>query len=557
MPVIAELAEMENRASAAPESDGAASDNASAQGTHPIDEFVRERFVPGPDTIIVRELLHGRKVRYADREETCSPEAAAFVVGENMRQFEPGSTRYYSEYKTAVGTVCHISEAADKVAAALDRESLCALLKDLARQEGNGFFIPYGRYADGAQIAELIGAINKQNVVDSDSWVAQRKNCIAARSGLLLSDTREAMLYLEKVGQLEAYAGIRGTDADTVRDCVLSDIGLDEQGGKTYDLGNQIVTVRLQRDLSFLVELPNGKTAKSIPKRGSEPEKYAQTKADFAEMKRLARKIVKSRGDVLFDAFLSGETRGAASWKSAYLGNPLLRYAAGALVWVQGGNTFTLSENGAIDSAGASYELTEEPVQLAHPMEMPQGEAEAWQRYFSAHGIKQPFPQIWEPVCRPEEIRPDRYQGAVQPMLRFANKERHGIMTYGLKPYSEKFGFALDGCQLTFSSSVSWRLGHDGAAEETFTLGTFTFDRYTRRVNHIVALLDGWTAEDRVRKDDIGVMDQMSGFTLAQITEFIAIAQEANAVNVLALLLEYKKDRFVGFDPMEEFTLDL
>ena len=71
-----------------------------------------------------------------------------------------------------------------------------------------------------------------------------------------------------------------------------------------------------------------------------------------------------------------------------------------------------------------------------------------------------------------------------------------------------------------------------------------------------MAILDGWTVEGRIRNDDVSVMDQMSSFTLAQITEFIAIAQEAEAVNVLALLLEYKKEHFAGFDPMEEFTLE-
>ena len=71
-----------------------------------------------------------------------------------------------------------------------------------------------------------------------------------------------------------------------------------------------------------------------------------------------------------------------------------------------------------------------------------------------------------------------------------------------------------------------------------------------------MAILDGWTVEGRIRNDDVSVMDQMSSFTLAQITEFIAIAQEAETVNVLALLLEYKKEHFAGFDPMEEFTLE-
>lgn len=33
-------------------------------------------------------------------------------------------------------------------------------------------------------------------------------------------------------------------------------------------------------------------------------------------------------------------------------------------------------------------------------------------------------------------------------------------------------------------------------------------------------------------------------------------AQEANAVNVLSALLEYKNNNFSDFDPMDEFTLE-
>ena len=51
-------------------------------------------------------------------------------------------------------------------------------------------------------------------------------------------------------------------------------------------------------------------------------------------------------------------------------------------------------------------------------------------------------------------------------------------------------------------------------------------------------------------------MELMPGFTLMQITEFIAAAQEANATNVFAALLEYKNASFADFDPMDEFTLE-
>ena len=59
-----------------------------------------------------------------------------------------------------------------------------------------------------------------------------------------------------------------------------------------------------------------------------------------------------------------------------------------------------------------------------------------------------------------------------------------------------------------------------------------------------------------MQKDDLTVMDLMPNFTLAQITEFIKAAQDADAVNVTAALLEYKNNTYPDFDPMAEFTLD-
>ena len=72
----------------------------------------------------------------------------------------------------------------------------------------------------------------------------------------------------------------------------------------------------------------------------------------------------------------------------------------------------------------------------------------------------------------------------------------------------------------------------------------------------VIAYLDRITVYDRIKKDDASVMNQMERFTLAQITEFIGIAQENSATNVTALLLNYKNENFGDFDPMAEFTLD-
>lgn len=102
---------------------------------------------------------------------------------------------------------------------------------------------------------------------------------------------------------------------------------------------------------------------------------------------------------------------------------------------------------------------------------------------------------------------------------------------------------------------IDWRR-HEIRMEDRFEVKSFTCKKYTRQVNHIVAYLDRITVWDRVKMDDIGVMEIMDRFTLAQVTEFIGAAQEANAVNVLAALMYYKNTHFAEFDPMDEFVLE-
>ncbi len=84
----------------------------------------------------------------------------------------------------------------------------------------------------------------------------------------------------------------------------------------------------------------------------------------------------------------------------------------------------------------------------------------------------------------------------------------------------------------------------------------FRFEKYTRQVNHIVVHLDKGTVAGRIKKDDVSATQWFDRFTQAQITEFINLALENNAVNVLAQLMEYKNQHFPDVNPMDRFTLD-
>ena len=486
-----------------------------------------------------------------------APESAMAYL---LTAHEELQTQLYQEQPDVVASYQKpgVCKHAAEVLALLDQKSFQSALLALAdanlglsgRSKKMFLAYPICRYADEALMAELTKRAPKwaSSVSGNDAPPLR-----TFRKAVLYSETRAAMLFADKFGELDRYAGIRGTDADTIRDQFLSDVGLDETGGKTYNLGNQTVTARLQKDLSFLVELPTGKTAKSLPKKGADAEKYATANADFSEMKKNAKKIVKNRVSILFEDFLSGRARKADAWKESYLKNPLLRQVGSLLVWAQDGNTFLLTDTGAVTADGAPYSIGNTEIALAHPMDMTRNDLTAWQKHFTANGIRQPFEQIWEPVVEPNSVTEDRYQGCMIPYYRFMGQKKHGIHVEDEDFHNEIY-ISFDDCHADIQR-IDWQR-HEISPDHRFEIQRFSVSKFTRKANHIIAYLDRVTIYDRIRKDDTSISAFLPQFTLAQITEFLKLATENNCTNVTALLLDYKNQNFADFDPMEEFSLE-
>ena len=447
---------------------------------------------------------------------------------------------------------------AESLVEELDPASLQSCLRSMATNLGMSgrskkMFLAYPicRYADEAYMEELTKAARSWSSSVSGNNAPPLRTF---RKASAYSNTRSAMLFADKYGDLEEYAKLRGFTEDVFRDRYLSDIGIDESGGKTYDLGNQSVTVRLQKDLSFRVELPSGKTVKTLPKKGADAEKYAIANGDFSEMKKLAKKIVKNRNEILLKAFLSGKKQNAQEWCEAYLHNPLLRSVASLVVWNQDGKTFVLKDGQPVTSTEQPYSVGNKPISVAHPMEMGSREVQQWQQYFTSHSLKQPFAQIWEPVIDPNTIQEDRYKDIRIPYFRFMKQEKHGIHIEDFN-FHDEMDISFDECNARVES-VDW-IRHMIDINCSFEVTSFGFEKYSRQVNHIVGLLDKWAVYGRILKDDTSITNQLSHFTLAQIEEFLKLAMENNCTNCTAALLAFKNANFADFDPMAEFTLEL
>ena len=444
------------------------------------------------------------------------------------------------------------------IVALLDHDAFMDALRKLAKNylgitgRSKKMFLAYPicRYADETLMAELTKTAPSWRSSVSGNEVPP---LWTFRDANIFNNTRAAMLFADKYGELDIYAEARGTDADTLRDQYLSDVGLDADSGKTYDLGNQTVVARLQDDLSFLVELPNGKTAKSLPKKGADEALYATANADFSEMKKAVKRILKNRNTTLLQDFLTNKKRDADAWNAAYLGNVLLRRAAKLLVWVQDKQTFTVADKGLICADGTEYMLTDKKVALAHPMDMKKEDVAAWQNYFTTHGLKQPFEQIWEPTVDPATVQPDRYKGCMIPYYRFTGQTKRGIHVEDWDFHNE-IDIRFDDCDAEVER-IDWAR-HEISPNHNFEVTHFAFKKYTRKVNHIVAYLDKVTVFGRIAKDDVSIADRLDAFTLAQIAEFIEFATKQNCTGCAALLLEYKQTHFPDADPMDTFVLE-
>ena len=492
------------------------------------------------------------KVRMTGTEEFAPPFVVKCAVAPYLDLYT-GRPKHIGGYKTDHIDV-KIIELADKAAELLNVIDLQGLLEKECGNGNSAWLLPYCRYATGQQISALISKMRKW-----ENWyefgATGRGDIITARGSLMLSETREAIMYLEKKNLLSDYAKLRGTDADVIRDTVLAEFGLDASGKKEYDLGSKKVVVSLAQDLSLVIyDVAENKTVKSIPKKGTDPELVKEAAADFSEMKKNTKKVVKSRNEMLFDDFLSGKTKPAVSWKASYTKNPLLKCVSELIVWNQGKSTFIMTQDGPVDFNGNLYEIDENTeIGVAHPIEMETAVIEAWQKYFTSKGLKQPFSQIWEPVIEKDEIKEDRYKGCLIPFYRFRSQEKHGITIEDYN-FHDEIVISFKDCNTNVERIDLHR--HEIRNDDNFEITSFSFKDYTRQVNHIVAYLDKISVYDRILKDDISIAMSLKEFTLAQITEFINIALEHNCTNCLAMLMDYKNKTYSSYDPMDEFTLE-
>lgn len=510
-------------------------------------------------------------VKLAGSDVVSSPDVLNYIISAYARitpervhiTVEPGNPYVniegFGDYRKAYWIGACFCPEADEVAKALDKTALADALGELVA-EGlweDKKLVPealtaYARYADETHVSKLVTYINKW--ARGKGWL--KKGAVIARGALMLNDTKAAMLYLDTIGALPAYARLRGMDPNVLRDTQLADFGFDEEGRKVYELGDKTVTVSLADDLTLrLVNDVTGKAVRSIPKRGSDPELYESARTDLAAMRKNIKKAISGRRDRLFADFLSGKETKAEDWVASYLGNPVLRSIAQLLVWQQGERTFIVCGKETVDVAGQPVVLDGAGIALAHPMYMEPADVAAWQQYLLKNKLRQPFQQMWEPVVNLNAIEPDRYSYIKIRAYLLRNKEMHGIhvVQVGYYDYDVRF----DDCRAVVAYIASER--HAVSQDDYCAIRNIAILKHSRKSNHIIGYLDRCAlyagAYMCIEDDDVAALEPLlEQLDLAKTIDLLGIASERGAVKVAARLLDYKEEKFpeaAGVDSLE------
>ena len=319
---------------------------------------------------------------------------------------------------------------------------------------------------------------------------------------LCLSDTHAAAFWLEKNANLERYAAVRQQPVEKIRKWDLFDFGFDRNGRKYYDLGGVTVEASLSQKFKILLKDPvSRQMLRCLPVENTDPELQRKAKDDLDDLRRNMSRAVKLLRDELYEDFLSGAETAADIWNQRWVENGLCRRLAEQLVWEQEGRRFVLSEHGLEDCSMSEYTLSDAPIKLAHPMEIPPNEVQFWKRYADEVMLRQPFRQIWEPVIAQEEFRSDRYLGRRISCYRLRHQEARGIhWIFGIEGHlggydTEHLNFDMDDF-----SWKAYRVGRTGSSlwEGDLAVGSYKWLEFAslepkgwnRRINAVIAYFD-------------------------------------------------------------------
>lgn len=192
--------------------------------------------------------------------------------------------------------------------------------------------------------------------------------------------------------RLAELADSGGRSVQDMEDGSLPDFGLDADGQATINLGGVRAELVLHADRLEVRWFNGERSVKAAP-----AEVRTRAAAALAECRRRIRDIELARAAQalrLEQSWIEGRDWSLADWTANWLGHPLRRPLAEALIWRIGNLAVMSAGDELADVAGAPRAFgADARVQLWHPLDSDPQEVLAWRRRIVELGLTQPIKQ--------------------------------------------------------------------------------------------------------------------------------------------------------------------
>ena len=507
-------------------------------------------------------------VKYKDYDCECSVVVIKMLLNEYLAIWDANKREYRGSMSSGynLGSISHLEkpEVAETIAKELDPVTLSDYLEKLVFGKDYRYFaIPYARFATEQSMDKCIKEISarKKGNAKDKYWAG---NLLEA---IYYSDTREAFEYIEKQGDPERYASMRGVTVQEWRDLVtVTDMGFDSQGARLFDVGDGMVRLQIQSNFELTLHDANGKTLRSVSKKTPAGITAAE---EIAAVKNEVKAFFKKRKEYIREIYITGEQLSEMIWNTTYLKNPLFAPIIESVIWQDESNAFFEVKNGQpLDVNGDAYAPCGK-ISIAHVLDMTTAEITAWQNNVINSAKTLIVEQVWEPVFtgNAKLIKSNRYANTVWTSSD-RNDFKRALKQKGIEVKSEEKDREYDYGTNTyiFDPNGTMRIGRAARLEyvvdentKNIILGKLSFARGTdREKNAVLYELDKRSLKTFIKQNMATSIttELLDSYTLAQINEFLEFSTNCNSTDCTALLLEYKNNKYDTFDPFELFTLD-
>lgn len=372
----------------------------------------------GMDGVLRREGVAALPaVRWRDGETPAPAEALTFVLCAYMNEW-PALNAHPRALK-------RLAEA-DEVAALLSPDDLSAACASLRCPEAPGDggrtevrfprrLLPCLRFADDQGVWQALSDIDRWQ--DYARYGQEgRIAAEAAERAVLLSDSREALVYAARCGRLAEYAAQRGVDGES-EEALMARFSLDEDEVFSFDTGREAFFAEVQPDggLSFRRE---DEGAENVG-LGMDAPRARACAVSLRRLEERTREVFEETRLRACKGLVTGDALPYEAWRQTYLSRRAARAAAQGVLFERTLNGerayFLLRDGEAVLSNGTALALSgDAQYAVAHPMEMSEEELARWR----AHPVLES--QLLLPLLpvKVEEKRTyeGRYDGLVVPM---------------------------------------------------------------------------------------------------------------------------------------------